>query len=101
MKLLIHPFDLKLRNTFKTAHSQRDVQKSFVVELINDGFSGFGEVTVNTYFGISQEAILEGLNEARERLSDFAFSTPEALHDYLHAEVGLASFPLCAIDQAA
>ena len=101
MELLIHPFDLKLRNTFKTAHSQRDIQKSFVVELKNDEFSGFGEVTVNTYFGISQEAILEGLNLAKVKLVSFKFSTPEALHDYLLNDLKIASFPLCAIDEAA
>ncbi|MEN8247635.1 MAG: dipeptide epimerase [Bacteroidota bacterium] len=101
MELLIHPFNLKLRNTFKTAHSQRDVQKSFVVELKDNGHSGYGEVTINTYFGILEDAIIEGLDKAKNAIEDYQFTTPEKLHDYLLNEVKIASFPLCAIDEAA
>lgn len=101
MELIIHPFELKLRNTFKTAHSERDVQKSFVVELQFENNSGFGEVTINTYFGIYEDAILEDLDKAKDAIANYGFTSPEDLHDYLLNDVEIASFPLCAIDEAA
>jgi L-Ala-D/L-Glu epimerase / N-acetyl-D-glutamate racemase len=101
MDLTIYEFDLKLRNTFKTAHSQRDVQKSIIVGLSEEGFTGYGEVTENTYFGITGGVILQDLNKAGKLLKDYKLSTPEALHEYISQTTGIASFPLCAIDEAA
>ncbi len=101
MKITIHEFDLRLKSTFKTAHSQRDVQKSIIVELNHDNFSGYGEVTINTYFGITRDAILNNLELATKVLADYRLTTPEKLHEYLSRETNINSFPLCAIDEAA
>ena len=101
MQLDFKEYELALRNTFKTAHSQRDVQKSIIVSLEQDGITGYGEVTVNTYFEISLEMILADLERARQVIATIDFEDPESLHDYLLNEVEIHNFPLCAIDEAA
>lgn len=101
MVLAYKEYELQLRNTFKTAHSQRDVQKSIIVSLKQDGITGFGEVTVNTYFEITLEMILAELDRAMVAIAAFDFEDPETLHEYLLKEVEIHNFPLCAIDEAA
>ena len=101
MQLEFKQYELKLRNTFTTAHSQRNIQKSIIVSISQDGITGYGEVTVNTYFGVTLEMILSELKKAQRLLADMTLATPEALHNYLSTEVKLHNFPLCAIDEAA
>lgn len=101
MNLIIHEFDLALRDTFETAHSRRDVQKSVVVELQQGGFSGFGEATVNTYFGITLESIKQALFKAEGILAATEFSTPEKLNGVLIKGGITSNFALCALDEAA
>jgi L-alanine-DL-glutamate epimerase-like enolase superfamily enzyme len=101
MILSYSEYDLQLRNTFKTAHSQRDVQHSIIVALSQDGITGYGEVPVNTYYEITREMILADLDRASLALQEYQISTPEALHEYAKSVIGMHSFPLCALDEAA
>ena len=94
-------YDLQLRNTFTTAHSQRDRQKSIIVSLTHEGITGYGEATVNTYYDIRLEMILDDLEKARLACQDIELSTPDELHHYLSSETDIHNFPLCAIDEAA
>ena len=101
MILSYSEYDLQLRNTFKTAHSERDIQRSIIVAISQDGITGYGEVTVNTYFEITREMILADLDKASLALQEYEISTPEALHEYAKSIIGIHNFPLCAIDEAA
>ena len=101
MFLDFREYELRLRNTFTTAHSHRDVQTSIIVSLTHDGITGYGEVTPNTYFEISLEMILADLEMARVAVQGFDLDTPEELHQYLSTETEINNFPLCAIDEAA
>ena len=101
MDLVIHPVALKLKNTFETAHSKRDIQHSLLVELSVDGFSGYGEAAMNTYFGITIESINDDLELARAILDQYKWGSPEELHRQL-SELPLSNnFALCALDEAA
>ncbi len=101
MEITYQEFDLKLKSTFKTAHSQRDVQKTIIVSLRQDGHTGYGEVTVNTYFGITYAALVADLKRAAEELAGYRLSAPEDLHHHIANNIAIGSFPLCAIDEAA
>ena len=101
MKLNIHEFELKLKDTFKTAHSKRDVQQSVVVELQSDGKTGFGEATVNTYYGITLESIKQALKKAESTLAKLTLTTPEELNEILVKSGIDSNFALCAVDEAA
>ena len=101
MDLVVHPVALKLKHTFETAHSKRDVQYSLLVELRADGFSGYGEATMNTYFGITIEAINDDLELARTKLKAYSWGSPEELHQQLSELPFSNNFALCALDEAA
>ena len=101
MELVVHPVELRLKDTFETAHSKRDVQQSLIIELRYEGFSGFGEATMNTYFGVTIEAITAALAKVRKLLENYQWGTPEELHQLLTEQPIDNNFALCAIDEAA
>lgn len=101
MQLDYKQYELQLRNTFTTAHSQRRSQKTIIVSLTQDSVTGYGEVMVNAYYQITLEMILFDLEKAQLALRDMDLTSPEALHHYLSTEIEINNFPLCSIDEAA
>lgn len=101
MELLLHPVDLQLKDTFETAHSKRDVQRSFIVELREQGLSGYGEAPMNTYYDISLASIQQELEKARGIIANYTWGSPEAFHDLLTSSGIHLNFALGALDEAA
>ena len=61
MKLIIHPYKLELEHTFIITHESRNFQNSIIVELQQEGFSGFGEAAATAYYGQTMEGMIEKL----------------------------------------
>lgn len=102
MQVLIHTFKLPLQHTFTIKHESRTVQPSMVVELRDEqGRSGFGEAVVTTYYGITMDKMLAGIESVRSWLSTYTLTTPEALYTELEQRLPDNSFVRCAIDMAA
>jgi L-alanine-DL-glutamate epimerase-like enolase superfamily enzyme len=101
MILRLHPFDLKLKHTFTIAHDSRDVQPTLIVELIDEGFSGFGEATSNPYYGATVEKMTESLEAVRSFVETGKFSSAEELWDKTHSQLQTDPFAQCALDEAA
>ncbi len=101
MELQAARFELRLKDHFKTAHSQRSVQVVFIAILRQDGISGYGETTVNTYFGIDEATIRQDLAEATCALQSFVPARPDEVHAFLRQHTAIGNFALCAIDEAA
>jgi len=99
MQLKIHPIDLRLRSRFSTSHSSRLIQPTLVVELSEGGYSGFGEATANTYFGVTREHIINEIELTRQYLETTSLISPEEMYDQLK-DLSAEPFALCAIDQA-
>jgi L-alanine-DL-glutamate epimerase-like enolase superfamily enzyme len=47
MKLTLRRFDLPLRHVFTISRGSISVQPTFIVELVQDGVTGYGEATTN------------------------------------------------------
>ena len=58
MEIKLHSYNLQLKHTFTISRESHDFQPSLVVELISDGFSGFGEATSNPYYGITTKKMM-------------------------------------------
>lgn len=116
MKLLLHAFDLKIKDTFRISREVRDVQETLIVELKDtdrDGnpISGLGETTANPYYGFdidTMQAELEQLREVIEKYqlmedpaSDGLAGPPENFWTYISPHLHGRSFTLCALDMAA
>ena len=101
MKLTLHEYSLPLRHAFRIARSSVSVQHTLIVELSEDGLSGFGEATANSYYNVTVASSRAALETVREALGQLTLSTPEALWNMLRAQLGATPFAQCALDEAA
>jgi L-alanine-DL-glutamate epimerase-like enolase superfamily enzyme len=101
MQLKLHAFDLPLRHVFTISRGSTSVQPTLVVELIADGYHGFGESTTNDYYGFTLESMAEALGQVRARLESTTLDDPAGLWDQLAPQLADNPFALCALDQAA
>src|SRR5690606_6637211 len=70
---------LPLKHTFTIAHQSRDVQNTVIVKLEHDGLYGLGECTANPFYGITQENMVEALEQARDIVEKGDWEKPEEL----------------------
>jgi L-alanine-DL-glutamate epimerase-like enolase superfamily enzyme len=101
MKLNLRNISLPLRHTFTIAHGSTSVQKNLLVELEDQGVTGYGEGASLAYYGITVANMREALEGARSRIEIETLGDPTALWDRLLPLLGHNRFALCALDQAA
>ena len=100
MKMTLRSFDLQLKHTFTISRESHDVQPSLIVELSEDGHSGFGEATSNPYYNISVENMVNDLESLREMIEGFNNVTPEVFWTKMQPHLKDNMFALCALDLA-
>lgn len=101
MKLALHTFDLPLRHAFTISRGSTTVHKALVVELQQDGLSGYGETGEASYYGATIENITEALERARPLVESIRLEDPAVLWDELHSLFVGNTFAQCAMDLAA
>lgn len=116
MKLLLHAFNLKIKETFRISREVRDVQESLIVELQDtdqqgNSISGLGETTANPYYGFNIETMQSELENLRGIIEKYQFAPassgndlaglPENFWNYIYPHLKDRSFSLCALDIAA
>ncbi len=101
MQLQLHAFDLPLAHTFTISRESITSQPTLVVELIQDGVSGYGEATSNKYYGFTIDRMARGLAALRPQLEAAQLTEPTTLWQQLQPALAADPFALCAVDQAA
>lgn len=101
MKLHLHTFQLQLKHTFSTSHGARDVMNSLVVELVQDGVSGYGEAAEVRYYGISMDKMVQQLEELKPIIENIPLKNPEQFWEAANQHLNQHPFLLCALDEAA
>src|SRR5256885_1396931 len=101
MQLRLHAFDLPLRHTFTISRESITSQPTLIVELTQDGVSGYGEATSNKYYGFTIERMARDLAALQPRLEATALDEPATLWSACQAPLADDPFALCALDQAA
>ncbi|NQT14335.1 MAG: dipeptide epimerase [Planctomycetes bacterium] len=101
MKLTLHEFELPLRHVFTIARGSSRVSRTLVVELEEDGQSGFGEAGQNAYYGATIEEMSAALEAVRGRLESYQLDDPTELWRELEPQLGDQTFARCALDIAA
>ncbi|MBS0000508.1 MAG: dipeptide epimerase [Cyclobacteriaceae bacterium] len=101
MELQVYEFELALRYPFSISRHTYDSIRTMIVELTYENISGFGEATVNPYYGITIDNLVEAFSTAAEFLEDFPFVSPRDLWQNLHLPLTGNFFALSAIDCAA
>ncbi|MCC9607909.1 dipeptide epimerase [Blastopirellula sp. JC732] len=100
MKMTLHRLQLPLQHEFTISRGSINFQNSMVVELEEDGVSGFGEVTENSFYGHTIDAMSAALLGAEDLLDLYANQTPEEVWPLAKKRLQ-NMFALSAIDMAA
>ena len=100
MKLIIRTHKLQLKHPFTISRGTRTEVSSLIVELQENGFSGFGEATANPYYNTTVEQFEKELIENKEIIEISSTKTPEEYWDYLFSHFKNNMFLLCALDEA-
>jgi L-alanine-DL-glutamate epimerase-like enolase superfamily enzyme len=98
-------FDLPLKHVFTISRGSVSVQQTLIVQLAAEGRFGYGEATVNDYYGATIEnmtAAVERVRPLLERadISDLEQTLAEAGKAIGGLDKHGASFALCAVDMA-
>ena len=101
MQLHLHPVDLHLKHTFTISRESRDVQPSLIVELKDGAFSGYGEATANTYYGVTIDKMMTRLAALRGKIEAYSLLSAEDFWQFMHADLKDMPFLQCALDMAA
>ncbi len=101
MKLKLHTFDLPLRHVFTIARESIAVQRTLIVELEEEGVSGYGEATTNAYYGATIRTMTDALVSVEDELLRRDIDDPAQLWDDLYPALHEHPFAQCALDQAA
>jgi L-Ala-D/L-Glu epimerase len=101
MQLRLHAFDLPLAHRFTISRESISSQPTLVVELSQNGVSGYGEATSNKYYGFTIERMARDLAALSPRLSAATLSDPATLWEECEPALKDDPFALCALDQAA
>ena len=101
MQLKLHPLKLDLKRPFTIAYGTFHYREALVVELIDQGLSGFGEATAISYYGKNITDFIAVLEANRTFIEQGTFSHPSEFHQQLNLYLQDYPFVQCALDVAA
>ncbi|MBE7641627.1 MULTISPECIES: dipeptide epimerase [Salegentibacter] len=100
MELKFYPYNLELKNTFTISHGSRDVQPTLIVSLSDRGFTGYGEATATSYYGVSIEKMQADILKIEDLIAKNILLDPEELWNLTYPHLKENPFALCALDIA-
>ena len=101
MKLTLHKLALPLEFELRISRGRMISQKSLIVELQHNEFTGLGEVTANTYYRQTLSSLAHDIDSVRPIIETANITDPEQLWNTLSPTLKNSTFALCAIDLAA
>jgi len=100
MELILREYNLKLKHTFRISRKTIDFQPSLIVELHDNGFSGYGEATSNPYYNITIDILQNDIEKVRNLVTETSNETPEEFWSKISPFLQDNPFALCALDNA-
>jgi L-Ala-D/L-Glu epimerase len=101
MDLQIMPHDLKLKYPFAIARHTYYSQPNVIIRLSDGEFDGYGEATMNPYYGITIDNLIKAFEKMKARLQSYLFTTPDQLWDDYADMLKENPFALAALNNAA
>ncbi|MDP6307111.1 MAG: dipeptide epimerase, partial [Verrucomicrobiota bacterium] len=101
MELILHEYELPLKHPFTISRGTTTAQRTLIVELQQDGVSGYGEAIANTYYDSPMDSMRARLQSVRTMLSSETFRDTESFWKLCAERLADASFVLSALDCAA
>lgn len=101
MELLLREIDLPLRHAFTITHGTTTVQRNLLVELRDEGVSGYGEgAPSKAYPKYSVASMRQALEATRPLIEATAPAEPARLWEQCLPALSDNRFALCALDEA-
>jgi L-alanine-DL-glutamate epimerase-like enolase superfamily enzyme len=101
MNLILHRYDLPLRHVFTISRGSSRTSPTLVVELQQDGKSGFGEAGESDFYGAAIDKMSAALERVRAQVEQTRLGDPAELWQELSPLLSSDTFAQCALDQAA
>ena len=101
MELLLHEYELPLKHPFTISRGTTTAQRTLIVELQQDGMSGYGEATANSYYDSSMDLMRTRLQAMQPLLESEMFRDTESFWNLCAGHLADAPFVLSALDCAA
>ena len=101
MELLLHEYELPLKHPFTISRGTITAQRTLIVELQQDGMSGYGEATANNYYDSSMDLMRTRLQAMQPLLESEMFRDTESFWNLCAGHLADAPFVLSALDCAA
>ena len=101
MELLLHEYELPLKHPFTISRGTTTAQPTLIVELQQDGVSGYGEAIANTYYNSPMDSMRARLQSVQTMLAGETFRDTESFWKLCAERLADASFVLSALDCAA
>jgi L-alanine-DL-glutamate epimerase-like enolase superfamily enzyme len=99
--MVLRQFDLPLRHVFAISRGATDVSRTLIVELQQDGESGYGEAGENPFYGASVATMRGVLEAARPQIEAARPDDPAAFWEAMRPALATDTFAQCALDVAA
>lgn len=101
MQLVLHRVELPLRHVFTISRGSTEVQPALIVELRQDGLSGYGEATESAYYGATIDGMVQTLERLRPAIEAHTLSDPAVFWEEVHPSLRQMPFAQAALDAAA
>ena len=101
MKIIIHEYELVLKHKFTISRNTTTAQPTLIVELQQDGVSGYGEAIANNYYDSPIDKMRTRLEGMQSVLCGEMFRDTGSFWDLCTAHLADAPFVLSALDCAA
>jgi len=100
MKLILKPYQLKLKHTFTISRESYSVQPTLIVGLKDGNYTGYGEATSNPYYGVTVQKMTQAIISIKAIVELIDNCTPEEFWHKLYPYLKQNMFALCALDIA-
>ena len=101
MKIRLHEYNLPLRHPFTISRGTITVQDTLIVELQQDGVSGYGEATINTYYDAAMADMKKHFTNMESVLASHIFSDTDSFWNLCTTHLYDAPCVFAALDCAA
>ncbi|SMP56244.1 L-alanine-DL-glutamate epimerase [Neorhodopirellula lusitana] len=101
MKIAFHRVELPLEHPFTIARGTKNVQRSLIVELEQDGASGYGEATENAYYRTTLDSLTQSIQRCAAEIEESGHTNALDLWGSLQSKLQEDPFALAAVDAAA
>jgi len=102
MRLTLTDLYLPMRHPFRITHGTTTVQHNLLVELQQDGESGYGEgASSHAYAAFTAESMRQALEAVRPQIEAATLNGPVEFWEEMRPVLGHNRFALCALDEAA